>query len=208
MHLFAMLLMVSCTLGFVACSDDDDPAHSVTAATMYGTYEGWMTTRTIAPLSDEAEDEPTGTPVKVRVDQDTLYFDSFPIRDIVFSILKDETLTDQIVESVGDISYKIGYTPAVASDGKRIDIALDPKPLTLTLALPSAQEGEEAQALLIEVDVEAAEGAAYQVEEAAVNFVFGATSVRLGEGENQVTLPGFQVTTFDFQLNQYTLTHH
>ena len=60
----------------------------------------------------------------------------------------------------------------------------------------------------IEVDVEAAEGAAYQVEEAAVNFVFGATSVRLGEGENQVTLPGFQVTTFDFQLNQYTLTHH
>ena len=40
------------------------------------------------------------------VDNDTVYFDSFPIKDIVLDIVGDKETANKIVEAVGDaVSY-------------------------------------------------------------------------------------------------------
>ena len=49
------------------------------------------------------------------VDNDTVYFDSFPIKDIVLDIVGDKETANKIVEAVGDVSYKIGYEPELNS---------------------------------------------------------------------------------------------
>lgn len=130
--LFASLFMLGCTMTFVSCSDDDDnntPPTEVTAASVYGDYTGTMTTATVSPTdyNGTEEGEQTGTAVSAKVEGDTIYFDNFPIKDIVMSVVGDETTADQIVEAVGNVSYKIGYTPTVNEAKDSVMLALDPK---------------------------------------------------------------------------------
>lgn len=65
-----------------------------------------MLTLAASPTADEGEDTPEGVDVSAKVDNDTVYLEKFPIKDIVLSIVQDETLADQIVEAVGDVNYK------------------------------------------------------------------------------------------------------
>lgn len=205
MRLFISLFLLGSSVCFVACSDDDDASQApeeITTETMFGDYTGKMTPYSISPSEDESEEIPVGVDVSAKVNNDTLYFEQFPIKEIVLSIVKDETLAEKIVETVGDVTYKVGYTPTLTVNKDSITFMLDPKPLKLSLTIPSTKEDGEAQALIVEVKVKAGETNQYVVESSNVKFYFAATEVLLGEGESQTALPGFEPTTFHFDMNQ------
>lgn len=211
MRLFVSVLLLGCSFGFTACSDDDAPQlpDEVTTETMFGSYTGKMIALSLSPTKEKNDREaiPEGLDIAAKVDNDTIYFEQFPIKDIVLSIVKDETMADKIVEAVGDVDYKVGYEPALTLEKDSIQFVLKPAPLQLSIAIPASQEGEEPQSLLIEVKVEAGKSAGYAVESANMKFYFAATEVLLGEGENQQALPGFFPTTFHFDMNQHKVSH-
>lgn len=66
---------------------------------------------------------------------------------------------------------------------------MNPKPLTLAVNLGG--EGDEAQTLAVEVQVEAPQTGGYSVEDGNMKFHFVVSEVFLGEGDNRVALPGF-----------------
>ncbi len=205
MRMFISMLLLGCSFTFVACSDDENTPQlpdEVTTETMFGKYVGKMFVYSVSPLEGEESEQPSGTEIGAKVNNDTIYFEKFPVKDIILSIVKDEALADQIVETVGDINYKVGYEPTLTTAKDSIKLALDPKPLKLSVAIPSTTEGEEPETLVIEVKVEPGDIAGYAVESTNMKFNFAATEVLLGEGEEQNALPGFATTTFNFDMNQ------
>ena len=208
-RLFTSMMVLGCSLGFVACNDDDEgkipPSGILTTEEMYGDYDGKMLTLTPRSLANEEDgDSPLqGVDVVAKVANDTIYFDNLPIKDLVLSIVGDEGLADQIVEAVGEVDYCIGYKPALNETRDSILFTLDPKPLKLSVNLPSdAAEGEPAEPLAIEVKVSPAPGAGYEAKSTRMSFRFRADEVLLGEGEEQAPLPTFTPTTFDFDLSK------
>ena len=195
--LFASALVMGCTLGFVSCDNDDTatPPTIVSTQSMYGDYTGVMTSLTIVPYEKESTDTPEGTAITATVDNDTIYLTDFPIKDIVLSIVGDETTADQIVEAVDQVDYKIGYTPTLSAAKDSILFTLDPKPLKLSVNIPGTEEGESLPTA-IEIKVQAAEGANYEGKTTALKFGFQASEVLIGE--DQTPLEGFTPTTFDF----------
>ena len=198
------MLMFGCAFAFTACSDDDENTpvvpDEVTTEAMYGDYTGKMLTLAASSTADEGEDTPEGVDVSAKVDNDTVYLEKFPIKDIVLSIVQDETLADQIVEAVGDVNYKIGYEPTLSEAKDSISFVMEPEPLKLSLSMPSATG--DAQTMVGEVKVEAVDGAGYAVESGNMKFDLSATEVLLGEGDSQISFPGFSATTFKFDMNQ------
>lgn len=195
--LFASALVMGCTLGFASCDNDDTatPPTIVSTQSMYGDYTGVMTSLTIVPYEEESTDTPEGTAITATVDNDTIYLTDFPIKDIVLSIVGDETTADQIVETVGQVDYKIGYTPTLSAAKDSILFTLAPKPLKLSVNIPGTEEGESLPTA-IEIKVQAAEGANYEGKTTALKFGFQASEVLIGE--DQTPLEGFTPTTFDF----------
>lgn len=184
-------------MGFASCDNDDTatPPTIVSTQSMYGDYTGVMTSLTIVPYEEESTDTPEGTAITATVDNDTIYLTDFPIKDIVLSIVGDETTADQIVEAVGQVDYKIGYTPTLSAAKDSILFTLDPKPLKLSVNIPGTEEGESLPTA-IEIKVQAAEGANYEGKTTALKFGFQASEVLIGE--DQTPLEGFTPTTFDF----------
>ena len=179
----------------------------MTTDAVYGEYTGTMTTYTVTTQAEGEEEAPVGTEVEATVADDTICVNSFPIRDIVLSVVGDEALADQIVEAVGDVDYKIGYKPALAAEQDSISLALNPEPLKLSVVLPSDSE-EEAAPLAIEVKVETDADGSYAVENGKLIFRIAATEVLIGEGEEQAALPNFTATTFDFDMDQSKVSHN
>ncbi len=205
MKLFISMLLLGWSFCFVACSDDDkntpELPDEITTETMFGDYTGKMSAVTqspekVAPKNDETDE---GVAITAHVNNDTIHFEKFPIKDIVMSIVKDETTADKIVEAVGDVNYKIGYKPTLTTAKDSIKLALAPNPLKLSITAPSnTQEGP--QTLFIEVKVEAGHDAGYAIESANLKFNFTATEVLLGEDQNP--LPDFTPITLNFDMNQ------
>lgn len=206
------LLILGCSFNFMACSNDDEniptPPDKVTTQYMFGDYTGKMLSLTVSPNESvdvrEGEEAPLGVEISAKVKNDTVYFENFPIKDIVLSIVGDEETADQIVEAAGDVKYKIGYKPTVTEAQDSIKFVLDPKPLKLSISIPTPTptEGEEAQPMKIEVKVSAVKGANYEIETTHLKFKFNAEEVLLGEGEEQVKLPNFTPTTFDCNMKK------
>lgn len=208
---FASLLLMGSVFCFVSCSDDDDNVpptpDEVTTDVMFGEYSGKMVATNIATQDGEGEETPSGTDITATLDNDTIRFEDFPIRDIVLAIVQDETTADQIVEAVGQVGYAIGYEPTLAAEKDTVTFVLDPKPLTLAVQLPSDTE-EEAQTLQIEVKVEAGAEGTYDVESGHIVFDFSATEVLLGAGEEQTPLEGFDGINLQFDMKQSKTKAH
>lgn len=171
MRVFVSMLVLSSSFCFTACSNDDENTpqlpDEVTTGTMFGNYTGKMLISSLSPTEKENNEEaPVGVDISATVNNDTVYFEKFPIKDIVLSIVKDETLTDKIVEAVGDVNYKVGYKPTLTAAKDSIKFVLNPESLKLSVAIPSETENENPEALLIEVKVEPGKEAGYSVESA------------------------------------------
>ena len=209
-NVFVAVMMLGCTLGFSSCSDDDDSPEfttdpvEITTKTMYGSYQGKMTTTAI----EAQDDAPAGVDITATVANDSVCFESFPVKDLIVSILGDEEIADNIISALGDVSYKVAYTPTLTPKKDFINMEFKAEPLKLALTMPSANEGEEAQTMIIEVEIEAAEEGKYTVEDGNLAFAISATKVFLGKGESKVEFPGFAPTRFAFYLNQFKIAHH
>lgn len=216
-RVLALMAFVGCALGFTACSDDDDnntppPTEEVTAEVMQGNYTGKMKTLYLsaqdAEGSNDGEETTQGVDITATIDKDSICFADFPIKDIVLSIVQDETLADQIVAAVGQVSYKVGYEATLNAAKDSVYFDTTTKPLKLAVQIPSATEGEETQALVVEVNVDPVAGGAYSVEDSKTEFCLNVTEVKLGEGESQTSLPNFNGMTLDFALHQDKVTAH
>lgn len=205
LHVFAATLLLGCAFGFTACSDDVNNnlpnPDEVTTDAMFGSYTGQMTIQELqAAASATAEGEGEGTSVSARIDNDTVYFDSFPIEDIVLAIVGDETTAGQIVEAVGDVSYKMAYEPTLTAE--KDSILFDLKPEALKLSVNLSADETEAAALQIEVKLEADAQGGYDVESGSLGFGFNVTEVLLGEGEEQTPLPNFAAKSLQFDMDK------
>lgn len=213
MQLFALMLLAGCSLCFTACSDDDDvkDPNEIDTSVMFGDYKGKMTSLNIAAHEgdDENGEAEPGIDVSATIENNTVRFEKFPIKDIVLSIVNDEDLANQIVEAVGDVNYNIEYVPALTAANDSIMMNLNPGPLKLTVTMPAENEGEEAQSLVVEVEVVAGEKkAGYAVENGNLKFNIDATKVMLGEGEDRQEFTGFVPTSFHFDMNQSRVSHN
>lgn len=206
---FAAMFLLGCGFTFTSCDNDDENVpvmpDEVTTEAMYGDYTGKMHVLTVSPKesgdNEEEAKDTTVVDVSVSVKNDTIYFEDYPIKDIVLSIVKDEDAANKIVEAVGKVSYKIGYEPKLTSAKDSITCNLVPEPLKLSVTIPSSAEGE-VQPLQIEVKVEADNNATYAVENGNMKFDISATEVLLGEGEEQLPLENFKPISMIFNMNQ------
>lgn len=213
MQLFALMLAVGSAFCFTACSDDDDAKdpNEINTSVMFGDYKGKMTSCNIASHEDEGENDESepGVDVSATIENNTVRFEKFPIKNIVLSIVKDEDLANQIVEAVGDVNYNIEYEPAFTAAKAGIMMTLKPEPLKLSLTMPAENEGEQAQSLVVEVQVVAGEKQSeYEINNGNLKFYIDATKVMLGEGENQQEFTDFVPTSFHFDMNQCRATQN
>ena len=200
--LCAMLTVSAGVAGLTSCSDDDDDTApiEITESTVYGEYSGKMTTTLSGNEGEEAE--PAVADIKATVQNDSVNISDFPIKDIVTSVVGDADVAETIVEQLGPISYSIGYEPTVSEAGDCISLAFNAEPLQLVLPLPSSEEDGEAQQLIIEVEVEAAENGMYTVADSNLKFGITAQNVFLVTGEEKTALENFSPIKLDFDLEK------
>lgn len=207
------MLLIGFSFSTVSCSDDDDNngGDVVTVKAVCGEYTGKMQTLQIAPSSTEDtgddSETPAGVDVKASVSADSVLVEDFPIKDIVLSIVGDENTANSIVEAVGQVDYRMAYTPALSVAKDSISMELKAEPLKLNVSIPSTTAGESTS-LAIEVDVAVESAAKYSVETGNLKFSFAATKVKLGEGDGQIDLPTFKSTTFSFDMNKAYAAHY
>lgn len=192
--LFFACMVVGSTVVLSSCSDDDDENTPTppSVTDVYGDYSGKML---VTPLEKPvllATEEPAGTDIAAVVKSDTVYFNDFPIDDIVKSIITDEDAAAKIIEQIGRIDYKVGYKGSLNAAQDSIYMVFDPKPLSITLP------GEGEETTTVEVTITASEKGSYELSSKKLNFDLNADKVTLG-GED---LPVFEASEFAFKLNK------
>lgn len=192
--LFFVCMVVGSTVVLSSCSDDDDekiPAPpSVTDVN--GDYSGKMLVTPLEVPAPAAEnEEPAGTDIAAIVKSDTVYFNDFPISDLVAAIIGEEN-APAIIEKIGKVNYKVGFKSDFNAAQDSIFMTFDPKPLTI--ALPG--EGEEVTN--VEVTISVAKKGSYELSSKKLVFDLNADKVTLGE----VEIPAFKASEFAFKLNK------
>ena len=194
-RIFVSLMLAGCTLGFVACSDDDDPKTPTEPKVedVYGDYTGTMQTTVLEKSVREGEEggEPVGIDVNAVVKNDTVYFDEFPVRDLIVSIVGEEQ-ADVIVEAIGKVSYKVGYEATMTAAKDSVYMEFDPKPLEISVPL------SEDNVLSVTVEVAAGEKGSYEFETKNLNMGIRASEVKV----NDEPFPAFPVTAFAFEMKK------
>ena len=196
---FMFLVMVlGLITTFVSCDDDDEPKPNSPALTdVVGDYTGKMQILFPNPTAEEGEETPEGTDVTAKLTQDEVVFEKFPVADLITAIVGKEAAPG-IIEAVGDVSYKMKYTPTFNDEKTTISLAFAPEPLVLEINLPTketAEEGEETPDLKVEVTVATPAAGTLAYTGNKLDFNLQATGVKVN-GE-PLELP---VTTFSFNL--------
>lgn len=187
--IMAALVLVS-TLGFTSCDDDDNktPQPTPSLSQLNGEYTGKMTFIT---LEKEGEEENSGTDITATVKNDTIYFNDFPVKDIITSIVGEEN-SEAIIEAIGKVEYKIGYKAEMNEDKTEATMKLDPKPLTLKFSLT------EETVTNIEVSVSATNNnGSYTFLTKDMKFEITADEVKV----NDEVFPKFKKSLFNFIMN-------
>lgn len=196
-QLFLACMVVGSTAILSSCSDDDDDKTPTppSVTDVNGEYSGKMLVTPIETLKmNNSGDTPTGTDIASVVEHDTVYFDNFPITDLVASIVGEEEAA-KIVEKIGKVSYKVGYKGALNVAQDSIYMEFDPKPLDISFEM---DEGGQATTYNVEVTVSAAEKGSYELSSKKLNFDLNAEKVTIGEQDFQ----SFTPSEFTFILNK------
>ena len=196
-NFYMLMFLMGSVVAFTSCDDEDDnPPHTPVVQDMYGSYTGNMAFSDIS-LQDASDDSSVSEAVTAKVDNDTIYFDDFPIKNIVVSVVGDEALADKIVEAVGKVEYKIGYKPELTEKKDSILFAMDPKPFNISVTLPSEVEGEEDEQMDITVNVLPVDGANYECKTTNLKFNIDVDEVQVGGSSI-----GFEPKRFDFKMKK------
>lgn len=165
--LVMMLTVVGLT--FASCSDDDDNTPTVgTVEDVNGEFTGKMT---YAKEAKATEADPTATELELKVANDSIQFEKFPYQALVVAILGEEN-AKPIIAQIGDsLQYKTIYTATMNAAKDSVYLALDPKPLVITLG----------EGVAVNVSITAADKASYSVNEKNLKFNLKATEAKMGE---------------------------
>lgn len=175
-QLFVALMVIGCSFGFVSCDDDDDkiPVEPNTK-NAWGEFKGKMQILPLAPEQTLADEAPETTDVAATVKNDTVYFNNFPIKDLVATLVSEDQV-DKIVEAIGEVKYKVGYVAALNEAKDSIYMTYDPKPLELKVPL-----GEDAT-IAVKVKVSATQKGSYELSSKNYKFEIKADEVTVNDG--------------------------
>lgn len=197
--LFVSLMILGCSFGFTACSDDDDndPTPPITSEIdMEGDYEGIMQVSLLdieeTNINDiEEGEEQEGTKLTASIENDTIYLNDFPIYELVAAIIGSEEQAETIVEAIGQVNYKVAYEGTTNEAKDSVFMTFDPQPLEIII--PAEKEEDN---MTITVTISASNKGSYEVETENLKFDFIAEKVTLNNGE----FSGFPTSLFDFNM--------
>ncbi len=193
-RLWMACMMMGTTLAFTACSNDDEPTPTEPKVEdVYGDYTGGLTFDPgVNPTEgEEGEEEINGIAVDATVRNDTVYFNDFPVRDVIASVVGEES-ADQIVEAIGTVSYKVGYKASMTAAKDSVYMEMSPKALELTLPV------DEKNTTTVSVEISAANKGNYEFETQNLNMELKAEKVLVNEQE----FPTFPATGFIFEMKK------
>ena len=174
-QLFVSLMVLGCSFGFVSCDDDDNniPIEPNTK-NAWGEFTGTMQIFSLEPEQVLADEIPEATSVAATVKNDTVYFNNFPIRDLVATLVPEDQV-DDIVEAIGEVKYKIGYEAMLSEAKDSIYMTYDPKPMELTVPL------SEDAAIAVKVKVSATQKGSYELSSKNYKFEIKADEVTVDD---------------------------
>lgn len=193
-RLWMACVIAGTALTFTACSDDDEPTpDEPKTEDVYGNYTGTMTFKAEEEVANEANEsgETEGIAVSATVKNDTVYFEDFPVRDLVASIVGEES-ADALVEAIGTVNYKVGYKASMTTAKDSVYMEVSPKPLELSIPV------DEENTMAVSVEVSAADKANYEFETQNLNLKLKAEKVWVNEQE----FPTFPVTDLTFEMTK------
>lgn len=177
------LMMVLSIIGlatFTSCDEDDNKDVEIpTVEVVEGKYSGTMTY-----AMAKATANPTATTLDLKVENDSIVFEEFPVAALIKTIITDETMANGIIALVGKLRYSVAYDAALNTANDAVALTMEPKPLVISLGAMGA----------VSVTITAADKGAYSVKDKTLKFNLTATKAELG-GEN--ALPGAIVLSFD-----------
>ena len=202
--LLAAALLVVGTVGFASCDDDNGGGGTLPSASdMYGNYVG--TVRTVEVTHNEKTESSEGgtsegAEVSVKVDRDTIYFDAFPVKDIIVSLYGEEE-APAIIEMLGDIKYSVGYTPALSEAQDSVSFRMAPEPLKATVSVPSESPDAEPAVLNIESQISAEDVGDYELETSNLKFTLTVMQISVKDEEGaDVSIPNFEPMSMEFSM--------
>ena len=193
-RLWMACMIAGTALTFTACSDDDEPTpDEPTTQDVYGNYAGTMTFKAEEVAANEAGEsgETEGIAVSATLKNDTVYFEDFPVRDLVASIVGDES-ADAIIEAIGTVNYKVGYKSSMTTAKDSVYMEMTPEPLELSIPV------DEENTMAVSVEVSASDKANYEFETQNLNLTLKAEKVLVNEQE----FPTFPVTDLTFEMQK------
>ena len=192
--LLAAALLVVGTVGFASCDDDNGGGGTLPSASdMYGNYVG--TVRTVEVTHNEKTESSEGgtsegAEVSVKVDRDTIYFDAFPVKDIIVSLYGEEE-APAIIEMLGDIKYSVGYTPALSEAQDSVSFRM----------VPSESPDAEPAVLNIESQISAEDVGDYELETSNLKFTLTVMQISVKDEEGaDVSIPNFEPMSMEFSM--------
>lgn len=194
---FATMIVLVCTFGFVSCSDDDDVKFS--EKSVYGNYKGSIITKS---TFDSGAVEAPGTPVTATVEGDKISFEKLPLNDLVLSLVNDEEQAEAIIQSIGDISYEIAFKSEMIAVEDSMYLILNPEPLKIAYSIPASEEGVEETVINIEVQVAATQKGCFAGETSNLTFALRAEKLLFGQGEELAEMESFKPLNFNFDLKK------
>ena len=202
--LLAAALLVVGTVGFASCDDDNGGGGTLPSASdMYGNYVG--TVRTVEVTHNEKTESSEGgtsegAEVSVKVDRDTIYFDAFPVKDIIVSLYGEEE-APAIIEMLGDIKYSVGYTPVLSEAQDSVSFRMAPEPLKATVSVPSESPDAEPAVLNIESRISAEDVGDYELETSNLKFTLTVMQISVQDEEGaDVSIPNFEPMSMEFSM--------
>lgn len=189
-RLFVSLMILGGSFGFVSCdSDDDKILVEPTTKDAWGDFKGKMQIFSITP-SLHSTGEQTGTEIAATVKNDTVYFNNFPVKDLVATLVPADQVED-IVKAIGEVKYKVGYKSALNAAKDSIYMEYDPKPLELKVPL------NEQTVMDVKVMVSATSKGSYELS--STNYKFGVNA-------EKVTVNGEDFAAFPASTIRFAMT--
>ncbi|NDV82928.1 DUF4840 domain-containing protein [Bacteroides sp. 51] len=180
-------------VSFTSCSDDDDPK-TPAVTDVYGSYKGKMSV-TSTVLNRVAKSEaPAGIDVTATVNNDTIRFENFPVENIIAAIEGEDNAAD-IVESMDEVNFKVGYKGQLNQVQDSIGMVLDPKPMEFTYKV-TEEEVEVEKNVKVTISVPENEKSAYS--DKILKFNLEAKEIKV----NDEPVDSYSPLYYNFYLNK------
>lgn len=190
--LFITALTVAAIL-FTSCSDDDDD-RTLAVTDVYGSYKGEISVSSALDRITLNKAGSASTEVAATVKDDTIYFENFPVEDIIIAIEGAEKASP-ILESIGKVIFKVGYDSELNQAQDSVGLKLNPKPMEFVYK--TGTEGAEIEKnVKVTVSIPENEKSAYSDRVLKFNLI--ASEILL----NDAIIKDFNSLYYYFNLNK------